>query len=85
MKILSIAHNKTWHSQVSFTSSLYYNFRDLTHGELESNKNRDKHQRWTHNQIWRINNGENGIKELRENEIAIVAAPFPWSVFPLHI
>ena len=43
--MLNAAHDKQDTRKVPFTSLLYSKQRKLARGELENNKNRDKHQR----------------------------------------
>ena len=64
--MLSTINNKSRNAQDPSTSSLYSNQRSLAHVELESNKNIDEHQNRAHDQIRRINNGEDEIKKLKD-------------------
>ena len=73
----STTHNKHDTHMVLFTSSLYSSFRDLAHGELENNKNRDKTHRKLHYRSESCNKiGEVKRKKVKER-VSWVAALLP--------
>ena len=65
--MLSTAQNKQDTHKVPFTSSLYSSFRNLAHGELENNINKDRTHRKLHYRSESCNkNGD--VKRLRFKE-----------------